>query len=110
MSSFVYYRIVCVIAYIAALILSGRTRSSNFRMSFAVCSASERVRICKHHLLASDFLQLLDYLLLLRREDLGESELTVCGNIRAKCAKKPLYTANRPSVFTVRNKQSKADE
>lgn len=32
----------------------------------------------------------------------------VCGKIRARCAKKPLYMASTPSVLIVLNKQSKS--
>ena len=35
---------------------------------------------------------------------------TVCGNILAKCAKYPLYTASNPSVLTVLLKQSQIPE
>lgn len=33
--------------YIFSVILSGKTRSSNLRMSLMVCSAKESVRICR---------------------------------------------------------------
>ena len=77
--------------YIFALMWSGSTRSSTFLIHLFVCSASVRVKIYRPSVPG------------LNKTVHGRTSiLTVCGRIRARWAKYPLYTAKRPSVFTVR--------